>query len=242
MILNCTVRLSRPTAFNDPFDCRIPIDFEGSTEDWRRFLTERLVEGHPELSSAQVADEVERMLRGGRAQAMYRERFIYKAAEKELENMEVLCLCEPRDDLLMWSHYANGHRGVCFGFRTIDWVLLRKHAKPVQYVDRYPMVNFFRTELREAAHQVTFTKSLRWSHEREWRVVRKATRSQMYAYDPEALQEVILGCEIGGEERRQIVDAVRRAKSTPKVLQAYVARGKFALRFEEIDVNQFVRA
>ena len=36
--------------------------------------------------------------------------------KKTFQNWGVYCLCEKPDNLLMWSHYASAHQGICLQF------------------------------------------------------------------------------------------------------------------------------
>ncbi len=41
-----------------------------------------------------------------------------KCLKDTFQNWGVYCLCEKPDNLLMWSHYADAHRGICLQFDT----------------------------------------------------------------------------------------------------------------------------
>src|SRR5262249_53331053 len=54
------------------------------------------------------------------------------------QSFGVLCLSECPDDILLWSHYADSHRGLCLEFDVAGYseVFPRLHA--VKYQDEYP--------------------------------------------------------------------------------------------------------
>ncbi|MFC6520321.1 DUF2971 domain-containing protein [Undibacterium arcticum] len=39
-------------------------------------------------------------------------------SEERMQNIGVMCLSEDKNNKLMWSHYADSHRGICIGFST----------------------------------------------------------------------------------------------------------------------------
>jgi len=225
----------RPTVFNDPFDCRIPLVFQGGAEDWVEYLMPRLrTQG---VSDEYLREQIRKIITDGKISEFEANEIAQGHAENELENLEVLCLSEPRDDILMWSHYADCHRGVCFGFSTEKWLLLSNKAKPVEYVDVMPTVNALRQDIQEAAQKITLTKFRTWSHEREWRVVRQATPSQMYSFPPQCLCEVIFGCKTTIQDRRRLIAMVHCSQSTPQFFEALPEPGKFNLRIRGITIT-----
>ena len=81
------------------------------------------------------------------------------ALKKELdERVGVLSLTEIPDDILMWSHYTNGHNGICLEFDVESYGGAFPHLGPVGYQDEYPEVTYKFVELlkqfglREEAH------------------------------------------------------------------------------------------
>jgi hypothetical protein len=111
---------------------------------------------------------------------------------------------------VLWSHYADKHRGICLGFELTDTL-----AEPVKYVaDRIP-IRFPLTE--GVVKQLLTTKYVHWSYEREQRVfvrLAPATAEQglfFYEFSSDLkLTEVILGplCEISLERVQYLVDRV----------------------------------
>ena len=59
--------------------------------------------------------------------------------DKLLPGLRVFCVSEERDNLLMWAHYAQEHKGAVFEF----WSLPEEDnplsvAQPIEYVDSPP--------------------------------------------------------------------------------------------------------
>ncbi len=238
ILLSNEMFLPRPSTFNDPFDCRIPIMFDGTKDEWRDFLRPRLREAHPEWADNLLDAEVELMINSGVQERMQSREFAEFYAERELEKMEVLCLSRPRDDILMWSHYADEHRGVCFGFATQKWVLLRNKVKPVVYQDTYPEVNALKVTTQDAIHSIAFTKFSHWAHEEEWRVVRRATPNQRYRFPPDALVEVIFGARIDHRDMRRLIVMAHRSKCELKFFKALPRAGHFQLEIIECEITE----
>ena len=81
-----------------------------------------------------------------------------------------------KDNILMWSHYANQHKGFCIGFVRKNDNLLGDitNTQPVEYDCNYPEVdpldengNYDHTMFTK----MLFTKAKDWEYEKEWRLV-----------------------------------------------------------------------
>lgn len=100
---------SAPERFNDPFDCQA--DIQGTFNAIR----DRLLIRH----EMQLAGLIE----GAKRHA-------------EVHRYAYFCACGAWDETLMWSHYADGHRGVALGFSfSADSPLNIREltCKPVEY-------------------------------------------------------------------------------------------------------------
>ena len=78
-------------------------------------------------------------------------------------------------NILMWSHYADSHRGACLQFDTRKWDP-RKYrpgyvVRNVRYSMRRPLVSLSRKAQQntELLNKIAFTKHKNWYYEQEWR-------------------------------------------------------------------------
>jgi hypothetical protein len=74
----------------------------------------------------------------------------------------MICFSGQWHNPLLWSHYADKHRGMCLGFDVEE-----KCLKPIAYVSKRTNLNMPLT--RESADQLLFTKFVDWRYEEEWR-------------------------------------------------------------------------
>lgn len=80
-----------------------------------------------------------------------------------------------KDNILMWSHYADQHKGFCIEFnRSPDNDLGNiKMTQPVKYYYDYPDVNPLDSDgnIDESIHKkMLFSKAKDWAYEKEWRL------------------------------------------------------------------------
>ncbi len=87
------------------------------------------------------------------------------------ERLRIFSMSAIYNNSLMWSHYADGHRGICVGFSTEtdgEWFGL---AEPVRYTDELPIVDLTsQGSPRKNFESVALCKETRWSYEEEWRI------------------------------------------------------------------------
>ena len=111
----------------------------------------------------------------------------------------IYCLSPHPENILMWSHYADNHRGICLAFDTD--IQLFGSALEVQYVQDCPCVNP-NMLTPDAVIAAILTKSDVWRYENEFRILgipdadgHPIQLDGNYLNIGTALSGVILGCE-----------------------------------------------
>jgi Protein of unknown function (DUF2971) len=114
ILVHGQIRFSSPEWFNDPFDCRLPPVIKGTEAEKRRWLEDSYVPTiYPSLSFAERAQAVQKLM--PEVNDLLKQHVEY-TQRKLIPNSGVLSLSEIPDDILIWSHYADSHRGVCLKF------------------------------------------------------------------------------------------------------------------------------
>jgi hypothetical protein len=86
------------------------------------------------------------------------------------ETYALACYSEVADNLLMWSHYTDGHRGIVVEFdATKSFFATRVNLMPVSYGSERASAKYVRKGFAFDELSVVTRKSLDWSYEREWR-------------------------------------------------------------------------
>ena len=86
-----------------------------------------------------------------------------------------------RNDVEMWSHYADDCRGIAIGYSVDFWV---KHllgtsiVRRVNYSDDLPKVMGPRVVNQENAYVFMSSKGAAWEYEEEWRLITELSRTQ----------------------------------------------------------------
>ncbi|MCI2809082.1 DUF2971 domain-containing protein [Eoetvoesiella caeni] len=228
-ILTGQIYFSSPAYFNDPFEMSALAAPMENPEFEARLAASGCLPG----SLSQRGTVRRRYLETFQATAL-------PALIREwIDSLGVLCLTTEKHDLLMWAHYANNHSGICIGFDS-DYEPFRD-AKPVQYSERRPSLSpDSRYDSGDLLQAALLTKSSHWSHENEWRVIKRPVSddekqfyksliaedpghsdsvaqllasqggSGQYEFDPKAIRVVCLGARIRFEDTETVVALLQR--------------------------------
>lgn len=175
---------SKPKHFNDPFDCDLEVT-KGITED--------------------------DVMEDGKFKPAVRE-LIDKAIEAEInanKNSGVICLSEINDSILMWSHYAHNHKGICIEFDRRPGNPLGDPdiCKPVEYGFDYPVIDFgkmFRDRDGKTLELMMRYKANCWEYEKEWRVIMNQGDKQWPLARVGRISKVIFGIQTPADFRNFI--------------------------------------
>jgi hypothetical protein len=197
---------SAPAAFNDPFDCALDVRFKQiDDDDVARAL--EYARGKVGLSPEFEAEIVSAKGSAARLREAVERSAVLAFGRPEIEaafkQVGVACFAEKYDDLLMWAHYADGHRGFCLEFST-DADPFGK-AFPVAYTDKTPEVNPLdlldkRPTGADIMDVMLGTKHTCWQYEREWRITH-AQAGTSYTYPYRALTGLYFGASMSSGQK-----------------------------------------
>lgn len=124
----------------------------------------------------------------------------------------------PARDVLMWSHYAAEHSGVCLQFDPALDVRVFTHAVTVDYCDHYPVIDWI-VDFREGIGRAILRKHSRWKYENEHRISIPDAAGKYLRFRPEALRGIILGCRADADVEAALLQllAERTAAHLPRI-------------------------
>jgi len=277
VIKSKSFRWSAPTKFNDPFDHQTGFVLDVNTNEFARMLTdsiERLIFSDIPASSKHLSlfgalifrlrskrdrlprDQILKRLHGSSLKSAANLNGsigqLNAAIQEHLCHARVFCVSERPDNVVMWSHYANEHRGVVFKLRCIDEIdntLLV--ARKVTYTDKFiafPSAGNYAMHLTgeqpidiaSLCWEIAFTKHIDWSYEREWRVHRPLLDEPsgdgytIYPENPRIFEAIYLGCRMEENEAASVIELIKRNLPLTKIYRAERSRTAFALSFIEL--------
>jgi hypothetical protein len=173
--------LSYPENFNDPYDCALTYS---SIDLLNHFYPEEPDDIDNFLKNYNLPDDERTVMR--ERMVKFSKISINRSTEElDLELIDltrkttiISCFCEKNDSIIMWSHYADNHKGFCveYDFKSLpysDWITLLLY--PVIYQDELLDVTEYMKRKDEHINNLfsarpAITKSKEWEHEKEWRM------------------------------------------------------------------------
>jgi hypothetical protein len=230
---NKEIFLSSPVQLNDPFECRPYITWYRSSRKIQDYFLRQVEKRYPYANRATRRQELRNAKDRFKSNA---ESFIKNAYEDFMRTTGLYCLSQINNDLLMWSHYSDGHKGVVLEFDTTKENTLFWEALEVHYSKEYPVVNIMEIGEPEEYRKLLLTKFIQWEYEKEWRIIRTPGEggSGKYRFAPELLTGVVMGASIKSENKEKILGWVKDFPSEITLYQAKLDETKYNLIIETI--------
>ena len=194
-LVNSEIYFARPNHLNDPFDCRVNI--------------RQSLENAISKSSSPTRERLEQ-LRGLSE--------ILDKVQSDIAALGVCSFSHALENPLLWSHYADAHRGICLTYRfskqffyeNADHIL---GIIPVEYginplsewfMESGATIRDFEKFVISLIKKALTVKSKPWKYEEEIRILRKEDGS--YAIGKEHLVQVCFGLETPETDIKLIKD------------------------------------
>lgn len=245
------IRFSDPRRFNDPWDCR-PLYYAQSDDLIKRVaiaITAKL--GGRDLNDSSISpDEVRTIAEEAAKVATNPPSFDFESAkltdEQQAEirkRYRLLCLSAEADEQLLWSHYADAHRGICLIFDAKSPVIGK--ARRVDYFDTYPEAVPDARIPSDSLKLMFLNKASYWAYEAEYRTVAcllpppetdfvKCDRSSYVSVGPTALVGVIFGCEMAEDDRNQLMALLENSAHPVELHRAKRNHSDYGLTIERL--------
>lgn len=252
-----------PDSLNDPLECSIQEIAKASIEEFCRIEKQEQLEGFiftyafspddqlmwglPKNRIQKVLDQIRKAKKFRDKYKVYSEfmksrtgnypsspRAKYAKVDELLSKVGILSLSQKCQEELMWSHYADGGRGIAIGYDVPEGTSLTSTSAclPVNYSDELvvmkdrlkTVLNFTYDEMgRQKFYQtpafddpfllsVVTTKNTCWKYEQEWRCVEKT--AGLKAVD-KPIAEIIFGPKCPQETRAKYIALVREYCTDP---------------------------
>ena len=250
-----TIKFSRVGDFNDPFELKVGgID----EDDMMRIAEEAFVAYRDESSWRQFCERFPYLqLDDIRSEALAlgfspdfyhffhvafaktRDMLIESLPKRANQDMGIACFSEVYNSILMWSHYAEFHKGIVIGYKI---KLLPELTKVVYDRKRY-VVPLYREKDPDWAKRLSATKFLDWSYEREWRCLVPTARLSISTkgnfhvlhHEPRTIDHIIMGINID-KTLRDDCEYFARFHPACKLYQARCHLTRYALQIDMVKV------
>ena len=220
-----TIYFSNQKGLNDPFDCELDIEkaIDNAADDLGREQAESL--RHLLKSDGEFE----------RFQANVNELGIFSACFEMDENQT-----------LLWSHYANDHKGLCVMYEmpvaflddednilTVSKVTYDKDALTDWFKNLAPRLPVSHFELiTELLKKVLTAKSPPWRYEGEVRIIRPAAGP--FKIDKSFIKQICFGLQASDEDIDAVKSIVEKYGSKVALYKAIRGEKDFGIEYEEI--------
>lgn len=215
---------AEPYTFNDPFDCNPYFSLSGNEKSILKYYSQALKKNVPSMNRAarrMESKKTAKTIRSNSDEDGSKERTKNYYYNKIQRGIGVYCLTTVPDNILMWSHYANNHKGVCLEYCGLNDFFA--NAQKVAYADKRPIINAFSGEDNLLmADKALLTKSSIWSYEEEWRMISYNLGPGIIVTPNDLLKKVIIGANATNETIDLVLSSIEIRKHRPEVVYAKV--------------------
>jgi len=232
LLVNREVYFADPARLNDPYDCQVSVT------------------AAIDAAIVEVNKETGKNIRG-KLEKVKKLSDILAKMEADTRSVGVLSLTQDPLNALMWSHYADEHRGICIGFRLSPAITEYNEVNMIigtsecHYCSSNPFLDFF-LEFVQSEDLMTWSdfwpsilslgmvsKAEPWRHENEVRVLRKDPGAVLFQHHD--LLEIIFGMRTDERARKTIKNILSGGNwSHVKYRQVVRDQGSFGLDLVEL--------
>lgn len=262
-LINHQFYFSTPTEFNDPYDCDPPIKII------QAHRTKKNVKSLYEKIRKYESNDIffkNKYLTNGDPNKRFELEFIDSPnrRKKQIHNqIGVTCFSESVDNILLWSIYADKHKGFCLEFDTripiMDKVNL-KHLHKVNYrktdsYRKYSILDLLKNDTVFFEELLT-TKSYYWRFEKEWRIFCNDGGEKTHYYNPKSLTGIYFGYKMPQEYKLVLINIltsypeqdntsdqlnISNNNAIPKIGKTNIIRYSMMLDHEKFKVTPILR-
>lgn len=203
ILVENTLKFSKPSEYNDPFDCHESLINLKSTD--------KIV--HETLMSSETGVILTRKDRRKIIREISLGTNTASILTKEREKFKISCFAEKNDSVLMWGHYADKHQGMCIGFEFPPIYDKKFMICPVKYIEKIIPFDGSSDATRTILYWLT-TKSMTWKYEKEIRAILKTENKssfELVTINPQTVKEVIFGCRVSESRIEKTIKTIKRS-------------------------------
>ena len=226
------------------------------TAELRQILSNKTQEEKENFKNLVLADPPESFMDIDRIRAIFIKQL--EEVKNSFSYDTIFCASLIYDNLLLWSHYAEKHKGVALEFvANIEKDSLLRAMTKVNYSAERPflykspkdfvyksMFQEIKDVLNEYIRTISLTKSLDWKYEQEVRVyianIFDPKPYLLHNYHADELRAIYLGCKADPNVEKELVGLAYAKNPAVKVFKMTTAKASYDLKPIEMNINQFI--
>lgn len=213
--------------FNDPFDLKL--DFIMDKDDLKNEM--------PELSKliAQMNDNEY-------------EKFCYWNERFSFENIGIFCCTKTPNNILMWSHYADNHKGICVEF-VDNFINILKDSCKNKYADVYNRDmqydnkrKNFNDMMQENDPNPLYQKAKCWKYEQEHRIFIRSKSinfPENIILNEDYMKKIYIGCNTSVEDFFNLEKAIGYKLKCSTIVFMCLDENEFKLKEKMLNLDEF---
>jgi len=205
ILLEQSLKFSNPSEYNDPFDCH-----EGLIKiEHNKELVRKVLHTSELNSTFKISRKEKRKLE----KDIFKKELYLPIIRDKRNDYKLSCFSANKDEVLMWSHYADMHRGICIGFNFPHKYDEKFILCPVKYINEIVPHDGTADIIRTILYLQT-TKSIRWKYEDEIRAITistdKLNSNEFRNFDKKYVREIIFGCKVSPVKINNVKEKLKR--------------------------------
>lgn len=219
---NFSFWFATPDSFNDPFDCNLSETKPPNLTDAETHFKRIGIEGSVLSRSLEIYNkQPEKLIE-----------LVTTIKEKTIFSKGVLSLSEKHDDILMWSHYSDYHKGVVIALSLKTDIPFFISPIKIDYKNKYDVLNYLRNPNKSTIDTLK-VKSSQWQYEREIRIYK--SDSGLHQIDEKAITGIYFGIKTSDDDIQKI-KTICNDKNLEhiKFFKGFQAHGTFRINFKSI--------
>src|SRR3972149_9895086 len=237
ILQNAHIRFTQPIEYNDPFELYPRFELLGYDEHIRNtvkeFLkkTNRLCDECLQKDVGKCDQVIKRIAESSINEMVPKAQrdFLSSLMGKMYKICGIVSLTEKSDNLLMWAHYSDGHKGFVIEFDEKNSYFCRNNFKKIRYEEQRPKVilcapNSGLDNSDYSGYLESFyVKSKHWEFEQEWRMINNLSNCKwktikdgheiyLYPLPLECIKGIIIGCRMSDKNKYNLVRLLKSDK------------------------------
>lgn len=231
IFINKEIYFAQPTSFNDPYDCQLDI----------RAAYEEVLKKSPQINFKLIEKDV--------------------ITDKDiLKTAGIFCLSEKPDNVQLWSHYAEDHKGLCICFDLskddkfvkganldkygselygVNEVIYNNDNPYIKLLNEYYFVEEYDSLRSSIIYEGLIHKARGWKYEKEYRILRGT--SGVEKCSPQMIKQIIFGIKMEAINKRTLKSLLSENEwKHIKFKQAERKGASFKLKIRDAVENDYV--
>lgn len=224
ILQDCEFRFSSPTAFNDPFDCSLDEVITYKMAEIKKWFSNFGGYSKIPLANRKHIEQDKNLV----------SKWVRDAKDKAINSRGVLALSRNVEEILLWSHYAEDHKGLAIELSLRDDLGFFIMPRVMKYEQHYSPTNYM-SDPDGTVDAVLSKKYIKWEYEKEFRIYKKDSANINIPINPRAIKAVYFGLKTDLLE----IENVKSICNVPtlshvRFFQAEKVYGQFKLKFKSI--------